>query len=154
VDQARSKPQEAVPLGVEPDVEAADVLEPDEGNAIGVAGAAERADLGDAVAVKDARGPLLAGMIGIREQALAIDDETGVQAAEAADAADHLSAHERQHLPKEALIAETSQHFLGRISHAVIGRDESGELGRRKGRLDALDAAAVKIGARTREAPP
>jgi hypothetical protein len=50
----RAVREQALALGFIADVEARDVLQPHERDAVGVAGARERGDLGDAGAVEDA----------------------------------------------------------------------------------------------------
>ena len=119
-------------LGLVADVEAADVLQPDQRDAVVVAGARERADLRDAGAVEDAAGALARRMLGIADEALAVDHEAGVEAADAADAADHLLADLGHDLPEQRLIDEAREHLVGVVGLAVIGRQEAGELGRRR----------------------
>src|SRR5690606_32004992 len=100
VDEARAVSEEPCPLRVGADVEAADVLQPEDRDAVVVAGTAERADLRDAIAVEAAADTQLARSRRVVEQALSIDDEARVEPADAADAADHLAAHRRHDLVK------------------------------------------------------
>jgi hypothetical protein len=109
---------------------------------------AEGADLGDAGAVEGPAGAHRAGVLGVVDQALAVDDEAGVQAADAPDAADHLGAHVGHDLPEQALVAQARDHLVGVVGLAVVGRQDARAA--RAGcswRLDAAGAAAVEVGA-------
>ena len=63
------------------------------------------------------------GMLGIADQALAVDHEAGVQPADAADAADHLLADLGHDLPEQRLIDEAREHLVRVVGLAVIGGD-------------------------------
>ena len=106
---------------------------PDQRNAVAVAGAAERADLGDALPIENARGALLVGGLGVVDQSLPVDDETRVQAPDAGDAADHLATDRGQHLPKQALVTEARQDLDCVVGLPMIDRKQPRKLRRRVG---------------------
>ncbi len=119
-------------LGLEADVEAADVLQPDQRDAVVVARARERADLRDAAAIQDAGGALPAGMLGIADQGLAVDHEAGVEPADPADAADYLFPDLGHDLPEHWLSIQARALIEGethKAAHTGLTEASSEEIG-------------------------
>ena len=92
-------------------------------------------------------------MLGIADEALAVDHEAGVEPADPADAADHLLADLGHDLPEQRLIDEPREHLVRVVRLAVIARDD-----RRRARRSAnrgsigAEVAAVEVGAARRQA--
>src|SRR6185503_18689046 len=109
-------------------------------------------DLGDAGPVEDAAGSAPPRVLRVAHQALPVDDEPGVQAADPPDPDDHLVADGRQELPEQALVAQAREDLTGVVRLAVVGRQETGDLARRVDRIAGPDAAAVEVRRRARQA--
>jgi hypothetical protein len=133
-----------VPLRLGADVKAADVLQPDQRNAVAVARAAERADLRDPLSIEDPGRALLFAGLGVVDQSLPVEHETRVQAADTGDAADHLATDRRQDFPKKALVAEAREDLCRIVGLAMVDWKQARELRGRVGGLHRLDATPVE----------
>ena len=72
---------------------------------------------------------MLAFDFGILDEALAVEHQARVEAADARDAADHLTTDGREHLPEEALVAEAGEDLGCVVRLPVIDGQEARELG-------------------------
>ena len=90
VDQIRAIAQQTLLLGLDPDVEPGDVLQPDDRDAVVIAGPRELGDLGDPFTIEDSAGALGPGLDGMFRQSRIVGDEARVQSTDSRDAAQHL----------------------------------------------------------------
>ena len=90
------------------------------------------------------------GMLGIADEALAVDHEAGVEAADATDAADHLLADLGHDLPEQRLIDEAREHLVRVVRLAVIRGDQRARArpGAKRGSIGA-EVAAVEVARRS-----